>query len=399
MRPLEGYRVLDLTHVLAGPFCTYQLAVLGADVIKIESPDKPDMTREEGLVPELNRKGYGIYYQSQSAGKRAITLNLKTGEGRELLSRLIETADVLVQNYAGDRLAELGFGYEQATAINPRLVYCQLTGFGRTGPKASHPAYDVVIQAFSGLMAANGTPDSGPVRVGPPMVDYGTGAQAALAISAALLQRERTGKGQHIDVAMLDSALMLMSAHVIDTVTTGHAPKPYGNAHPNYAGYRTYETADGLIMIGAWTNKQLAGLLGVLGETKQAEIVLETPRAQIGELAAENAQCIAAHMLKRPAEEWEQLLNDAHVPASRVRTIDEALAHEQVRSRKVMQSAGQLAHEGGPSQFPVSGFSYAHNGPAIDRPPPKLGEHTAEVLQELGLDDTAISVLRQSGAI
>jgi crotonobetainyl-CoA:carnitine CoA-transferase CaiB-like acyl-CoA transferase len=399
LRPLEGFRVLDLTHVLAGPFCTYQLAVLGADVIKIESPDNPDMTREEGLVPELNRKGYGIYYQSQSAGKRAITLNLKTREGRELLSRLIETADVLVQNYAGDALAELGFGYEQAAAINPRLVYCQLTGFGRTGPKAGHPAYDVVIQAFSGLMAANGTPDSGPVRVGPPMVDYGTGAQAALAISAALLQRERSGKGQHIDVAMLDSALMLMSAHVIDTVTTGHAPKPYGNAHPSYAGYRTYETADGLIMIGAWTNRQLADLLRVLGETKRADDVLDTPRARIGELAEGNASCIAAHMKTRTADDWERALNEAHVPASRVRTIDEALAHEQVRSRKVMQSAGQLAHEGGPGQFPVSGFSYAHDGPAIDRPPPRLGEHTAEVLQELGLDDTAIGVLRQSGAI
>lgn len=399
MRPLEGYRVLDLTHVLAGPFCSYQLAVLGADVIKIEPPDNPDMTREEGLVPELNRQGYGIYYQSQSAGKRAITINLKTGEGREILSRLIETADVLVQNYAGDALSELGFGYDQAAAINPRLVYCQLTGFGRTGPKAAHPAYDVVIQAFSGLMAANGTPESGPVRVGPPMVDYGTGAQAALAISAALLQRERTGKGQFIDVAMLDAALMLMSAHVIDTVTTGHAPKPYGNAHPKYAGYRTYDTADGLLMIGAWTNRQLANLLQVLGEAARAEKVLETPRSRIGELAAENAACIAAHMKARTADEWEKLLNEAHVPASRVRTIDEALAHEQVQSRRVMQTAGGAPLPGGPAQFPVAAFTYAHGSPSLDRPPPLMSEHTAEVLSELGYDETRIAVLRQAGAI
>jgi crotonobetainyl-CoA:carnitine CoA-transferase CaiB-like acyl-CoA transferase len=399
MRPLEGYRVLDLTHVLAGPFCSYQLAVLGADVIKIEPPDNPDMTREEGLVPELNRQGYGIYYQSQSAGKRAITLNLKTEEGREIMSRLIETADVLVQNYAGDALSGLGFGYDQAAAINPRLVYCQMTGFGRTGPKAAHPAYDVVIQAFSGLMAANGTPESGPVRVGPPMVDYGTGAQAALAIASALLQRERTGKGQHIDVAMLDAALMLMSAHVIDTVTTGHAPKPYGNAHPNYAGYRTYETADGLLMIGAWTNRQLANLLQALGETARADKVLDTSRSGIGELAAENAACIAVHMMTRTADDWEKLLNEAHVPASRVRTIDEALAHEQVQSRRVMQSAGDAPLRGGPARFPVAAFTYAHGSPSLDRPPPLLSEHTAQVLGELGYDETRIAILRQAGAI
>ncbi len=396
MKPLEGIRVLDLTHVLAGPFCTYQLGVLGADVIKIEAPDNPDMTREEGVIPALNDAGYGTYFQAQNAGKRAITLNLADEAGRDILRRLIKTADVLVQNYAGNALAELGFGYDAVSAIKPELIYCTLTGFGRTGPKANHPAYDVVIQAFSGLMSANGTPDTGPVRVGPPMVDYGTGAQAALAISAALLQREKTGKGQRIDVSMLDAALMLMSANVTDTLTTGKPPQPHGNNHPRYAGYRTFETADGLLMIGAWTNRQLSRLLKALGEPERAAQIREVRRASVGDMAADDAQLISQHLQARSAEHWETLLNDARVPAARVRTLDEALGHEQVASRRVVQQAGKIRADLGPPAFPVAAFSYDHGSPDIQRPPPHVGEHTDEVLAELGLSATEVDALRKS---
>ncbi|MEM7670323.1 MAG: CoA transferase, partial [Pseudomonadota bacterium] len=189
MRPFEDVRVLDLTHVLAGPFATFQLAVLGADVIKIEAPDRPDMTRNEGVSADLNDAHYGTYFLGQNGGKRSLTLDLATPEGRGILGQLIARADVLVQNYSGAGLDEHGFGAETALEINPRLIYCSMTGFGRTGPKQNDPAYDIIIQAFSGIMAANGTADTSPVRVGPPMVDYGTGAQAALAISAALYQR------------------------------------------------------------------------------------------------------------------------------------------------------------------------------------------------------------------
>ncbi len=399
MKPLEGIRVLDLTHVLAGPFCTYQLAVLGADVIKVEPPDKPDMTREEGVVPELNDAGYGTYFQAQNAGKRAIALNLKNDTGRQILRRLIETADVLVQNYAGDALEGLGFGYDAVSAIKPDLIYCTLTGFGRTGPKANHPAYDVVIQAFSGLMSANGTPDTGPVRVGPPMVDYGTGAQAALAISAALLQRQQTGKGQRIDVSMLDAALMLMSANVTDTLTTGRPPKPHGNNHPRYAGYRTFETADGLLMVGAWTNRQLSRLLQALGETERAQQALQASRASIGDMAADDANLISRHLKARGAEQWETLLNDARVPAARVRTLDEALGHEQVKSRRVVQQTDEARADQGPPAFPVAAFSYDHGSPDLTRPPPQVGEHTEEVLAELGFDHGDVEALRKSGIV
>jgi crotonobetainyl-CoA:carnitine CoA-transferase CaiB-like acyl-CoA transferase len=399
MKPLEGIRVLDLTHVLAGPFCTYQLGVLGADVIKIEPPDNPDMTREEGVVPSLNDAAYGTYFQAQNAGKRAITLNLKDAAGRDILRRLIETADVLVQNYAGDALEELGFGYDAVSAIQPSLIYCTLTGFGRTGPKANHPAYDVVIQAFSGLMSANGTPETGPVRVGPPMVDYGTGAQAALAISAALLQREKTGSGQRIDVSMLDAALMLMSANVTDTLTTGKPPQPHGNNHPHYAGYRTFETADGLLMVGAWTNRQLSRLLEALGETERARLVLEMPRASVGGMVAGDADLISSHLKARSAEQWETILNNSRVPAARVRTLDEALDHDQVKSRRVVQQAGP-AHTGdGPPAFPVAAFSYDNGSPDLQRPPPHVGEHTDEVLADVGVSATEIAALRKAGTL
>jgi len=399
VKPFEGIRVLDLTHVLAGPFCTFQLAALGADVIKIEDPDNPDMTRLESVIPELTEAHYGTYFLAQNAGKRAITLNLNSVEGRAVMKRLIESADVLVQNYAGDALHRLGFGYEQASAINPELIYCSLTGFGRTGPKANHPAYDIVIQAFSGLMAANGTVEAGPTRVGPPMVDYGTGAQAALAISAALFQRQKTGIGQKIDVAMLDAAFMLMSASVTDTITTGIPPQPHGNIHPRYAGYRTYDTKDGVLMIGAWTNRQLSNLMNALDEDQVSQEVLATKRGDIALSLEKHTRIIAKHMTTRTADEWEHILNEAHVPAARVRTVDEALSHPQIASRQVLQSNPDIRMKGVPTKLPVAAFSYQHGSPSIDRPPPFLGEHTSEILSEIGYSDEEIARLRMTNII
>jgi len=399
MKPFEGIRVLDLTHVLAGPFCTFQLAALGADVIKIENPDNPDMTREESSIPELIEAQYGTYFLAQNAGKRAITLNLKSEEGQAIMCRLIKSADVLVQNYAGDVLEKMGFGYEQASAINPKLIYCSLTGFGRTGPKANHPAYDVVIQAFSGLMAANGSPETGPVRVGPPMVDYGTGAQAALAVSAALFQRQQSGIGQRIDVSMVDAAFMLMSASVTDTIATGISPQAHGNIHPKYAGYRTYDTQDGLLMVGAWTNRQLSNLMNALGEAQVSREILATKRSDITLHVEEHTKLITKHLAGKTADEWEIILNEAHVPAARVRTIDEALAHEQITSRQGLQPNPDIRLKGVPAKLPVAAFSYEHGSPAIDLPPPALGEHTDDVLSEIGYSNEEISELRAIRAI
>ncbi len=398
MRPFEGIRVLDLTHVLAGPFSTFQLACLGADVIKIESPHAPDMTRSEGVNPDHNRELYGSYFQSQNAGKRGITLNLKTESGCDILRRLINTADVLVQNYSGNTLEKLGFGYEAVASQKPDIIYCSISGFGATGPKADHPAYDVVIQAFSGLMDANGEADSEPVRVGPPVIDYGTGAQAALAITGALYQRLQTGNGQYIDVSMLDAALMMMSAPVVDTTLNGKPPLAHGNAHPAYAGYAAYDTADGKLMLGAFTNKQIASLLEALGETTRAEQIRTTERHKLSASIESDTKLIASKLKTKTAEEWEQLLNDAHVPAARVRRLDETLKEDQVQKRHVLQSV-KSSHPGCPGRLPVAAFSYATGSPSIDSQAPVLGQHTEELLTELGYSQDEVIKLRQTNAI
>ncbi len=396
MKPFEGIRILDLTHVLAGPFSTYQLAVLGADVIKIESPQVPDMTREEGVVAEDSAQAYGTYFQSQSAAKRSIQLDLKTASGRSVMWRLIESADVLVHNYAAGAMDKLGFSYEVVAKKKPSLIYCSISGYGATGPKAMHPAYDNVIQAFSGLMCANGEYKSAPVKVGPPLVDYGTGAQAALAISAALFQRQASKQGQFIDVSMLDSALMLMTAPINEALISKSSYETHGNAHASYAGYAAYDTKQDTLMIGAWTSKQLAKLFTVLNEHERAQEVLARPRAKRHEYREKDAKLIASKLKDKTADEWEAVLNDAHVPAARVRTMVEAVASEQVNSRQVLQKVSSVSDAQSP-RFPVAGFAYAHDGPSIDRLPPKLGEHTREVLLEVGLADSEIDQLYRDG--
>jgi crotonobetainyl-CoA:carnitine CoA-transferase CaiB-like acyl-CoA transferase len=400
MQPFEGIRVLDLTHVLAGPFCTFQLGVLGAEVIKIDPVRVPDMTRDEGVLPAFNAQMRGTYFMAQSAGKKSLALDLKVAEGREVFEKLVKTADVLVQNYAGAALDGLGLSYEVLSAINPALIYCSMSGFGQTGPKAGQPAYDLVIQAWSGIMAANGQGlDDAPLRVGPPMVDYGTGAQAAMAVSAALFQRTRTGRGQFIDVAMADAAFMLMSSFVVDTMATGSAPRPHGNMHPKLAGYSTYKACEGWITLAAWTNRQMADLMRVLGRDDLAEEVLATPRAEISKKVKEYEAIIGAIVATKDAQHWEDVMNAAHVPAARVRRIEETLAEPQVAARGVLGSYGTPMGGGAPDKLPLAAFTFAHGGPALQGPPPELGAHTDAILAELGYGGNAVQELRASGVV
>ena len=399
IQPLSNVRVLDLTHVFAGPFCTYQLAVLGATVIKIEAPDLPDMMRIEGVLPEQNRNNYGTAFQAQNANKQSLALDLQQTQGRQILHQLLGEADVLVHNYAGKTPEKLGFDYDTVHLLKPDLVYCSISGFGKTGHKADHPAYDTVIQAFSGLMAANGFPASGPVRVGPPMVDYGTGAQAALAIVAALLQRSITGSGQKIDVSMSDAALMLMSSHVTDTLATGASPQPCGNSHPHYAGYATYTTKDNeLLMIGAWTSKQISRLFEVLDEPVRAVEILKTERESLHQLCTDDTQCIASHIRQQTAAIWEDQLNEAHIPAARVRSLAESLTHEQISDRQVLQ-ASHIPDAEGPAKLPVAAFQYQHGSPSITSAPPRLGQHSRDILVSLGYQSEDIATLLTDGVI
>src|SRR5581483_1980460 len=214
MRPFEGIRVIDVTHVLAGPFAAYQLGVLGADVIKVEHPDEPDQSRDAGSDKTLNRQRMGTSFLTQASNKRSITLDLKTAADREVLKQLAATADIFVENYRPGAMAALGLGYEALAAINPRLIYASFSAFGQEGPRGTQTAYDHVIQATSGIMAMTGTPETNAVKLGSPAIDYATGMTGAFALASALFQRERTGRGQRIDMAMLDVAMILMSSHL-----------------------------------------------------------------------------------------------------------------------------------------------------------------------------------------
>jgi crotonobetainyl-CoA:carnitine CoA-transferase CaiB-like acyl-CoA transferase len=262
-RPFEGVRIIDITHVLAGPFATYQLGLLGADVIKVEDPNDPDQSRDSGTDHDLNHAGMGTGFLTQGSNKRAITLNLKTEQGRTIPKKLAATADVLVENYRPGALEALGLGYEDMRRINPRLIYASFSAFGQGGPKRERTAYDHVIQATSGIMSMTGTPEVNPIKIGAPAIDYATGTMGAFALSAALFQRERTGEGQRVDMAMLDVAMILMASHVTGYLRNGKHPTPSGNRMP-HATSMAYETADGIVMLGASNLRQQKRLWTVL---------------------------------------------------------------------------------------------------------------------------------------
>ncbi|MFO0996352.1 MAG: CaiB/BaiF CoA-transferase family protein [Alphaproteobacteria bacterium] len=395
MQPFQGVKVIDMTHVLAGPFCAYQLSVMGADVIKIEQPGEGDMVREAGSVRERNRTLMGNGYLTQNSNKRAMTLNLKSEKGREILKRLAAVSDVLIENYRAGALGALGLGYDDLSKINPRLIYCSMTGFGQKGPKAGHTAYDNVIQALSGMMTTTGFAGSAPVKVGPPVLDYGSGTMAAYAVACALFQRSRTGKGQHIDVSMLDSALMLMASTVTDYLNGGQAPTLSGNDSEN-AGYACYDTKDGMLMIGAWTVRQQARMWQALGRPDMAQAAsLE----EINDRHDEQAKVLGEIFKTKTADEWVALFHKAGLPAERVHTLPEALAQAQLKHRAVIHTHGEVPGVGKNVTVPVAAFTYAHGGPSVRTPPPKHGQHTEEVLGELGFQGDQIAEMRSAGIV
>ncbi len=269
-RPFEGIKIIDVTHVLAGPFAAYQLAVLGADVIKVEHPLECDQSRETGADRALNRRKMGTGFMTQGSNKRSITLDLKQERGREILKQLVKDADVMVENYRPGAFPELGIGYEDMKKINPRLIYCSMTAFGQDGPRGDQTAYDHAIQALSGVMAATGTPEVNPIKVGTPVIDYATGTMGAFAIASALFQREKTGKGQYIDSAMLDVALMMQASHITGYMYSGKAPKPTGNRH-HQASSTCYDTKDGLLMLAASNRRQHKRLFETLGRPEMGD--------------------------------------------------------------------------------------------------------------------------------
>jgi len=394
-RPFEGIRIIDATHVLAGPFAAYQLALLGADVIKLEHPEEPDQSRDSGPDLALNRAGMGTAYLTQGANKRSITLDLKQEAGRAVLRKLLAGADVLVENYRPGAFEALGLGYEAVSAINPKLIYCSISAFGHGGPRGGQTAYDHVIQATSGIMAATGTPEVNPIKFGAPAIDYAAGTMAAFALASALFQRERTGRGQRIDLSMLDVALILQASHVAAYLRTGQDAKPSGNDHV-YATNSAYPTKDGMVMLGASNLRQQRRLWTALGRPEMAKPDNETRLAA----RAEEAAVLREIMLTRTAQEWEEFLQSRHVPAARVRSMAEALADPQVEGRRLVHRfpKGAPGIEGG-FGVPATAFRFAHGGPQVDSPPPHLGADTEAVLAELGYAPAEIAALRAQRAI
>src|SRR4051812_33407723 len=271
MQPFEGIRVIDATHVLAGPFAAYQLGVLGADVIKIEDPNDPDQSRGGGTDKTLNKINMGTSFLTQASNKRSMALDLKQERDRDILKALVKTADVFVENYRPGAFEALGLGYDALSAINPRLVYASFSAFGQNGPRGNQTAYDHVIQATSGIMAMTGTEDVHPVKIGAPAVDYMTGMTGAFALSAALYQREKTGKGQRIDMAMLDVAMILMASHMTGYLRNGVQPKPHGNRHPHATNGAFTAKGGALVMLGASNVRQQKRLWKLLGRPDMAK--------------------------------------------------------------------------------------------------------------------------------
>lgn len=396
MKPvLHGVRVLDLTHVLAGPFAGYQLAVMGAEVIKIESPEEPDQARYQGSDAALNDAGMGTAFLSQASNKKALALNLKTEAGRQVLRQLVMTADVLIENYRPGAFEALGLGYADLSAINPRLVYCSISAFGSSGPKRELTAYDGVVQAYSGMMAMTGEPGTAPVKCGAPVVDYATGTTAAMAILAALLQRSQgDGLGQFVEVAMSDVAMILASSHLTSYLWNGAHPEQKGNRYP-FATIGCYQASDGPLMVSASNLRQQRQLWEALG---RADLVKDNNRDRINGYA-EEAQALTEILATASLDHWETLLREHRVPVSRVQRMEAMLADEHVQGRQVLHrfagDAGALAG----LTVPVAGFQLSRSPVQVTSPPQAVGAQNRELLTALGYPPADIDALRAQGAI
>ena len=393
-RPFEGIKVIDATHVLAGPFAAYQLAVLGADVIKIEHPEEVDQARFMGADKGLNDGLMGTNYLTQNSNKRSVTLNLRTGQGQEIFKKLAADADVLVENYRAGSLQKLGLGYDDIKALNPNIIYCSMTGYGQQGPRAHHTVYDHQIQANSGIMASTGTPESGPLKTGTVFMDYGTGTTAAFALASALYQRAQTGQGQYIDVAMLDVAIVFQAASVTGHSVSGKTPGLGGNSH-KYASSELYETKEGFLMLGAANPGQHRRFVAALGLDHFAHQSYEQRDAQ----RKEETAAIAEKLKQKTAAEWEVYLQARHVPAAVLRTMNEMLEDPQLETRGILHRHEKIDGVDRPVTVPVSAFTFAEGGPKVDTPPHALGADTDSVLAELGYNASEIAAFRQNNVV
>ncbi len=429
MNPLQGVRVIDLSRILAGPYCTQALADAGADVVKIEEPVKGDDTRGwgppfikqggaaarppeppahlAGARPRMGvnpaslaaeQRGESAYFLSVNRGKRSLALNLKDPRGCEILWRLLETADALVENFRPGTLAKLGFSYEEVRRRVPRLVYASISGYGADGPWGGRPGYDAVIQGEAGLMSITGTPEGDPSKVGASLADVIAGMTAFQGILLALLRRERTGEGSRVDVSLLESLLSALAYHNATWLLAGQVPRRLGNRHPSLAPYETFDAADGHVIVGVGSEALWRAFCAALGAPAMAEDArFRTNALRVLNYEALRA-CLAPILRGRSVDAWVSALGDAGVPCGRVRTVAEALGGPQVAARGLLLDVRHPTL--GAGRYVGSPIGLSDAGRGSQRPPPLLGEHTAEVLAErLGLGPDAIEALRRDGVV
>ncbi|MEM8654436.1 MAG: CoA transferase [Pseudomonadota bacterium] len=394
--PLSGVRVLDLTNVLAGPFCCHQLAHMGAEVIKVEAPRRGDLARQLGADPELNAKGMGVPFLAQNAGKKSVTVNFKHRDGKALFLRLVETADVVVENFRPGVMDRLGLGFERLKEHKSDMIYCAISGFGQDGPWVDRPAYDQIVQGLSGVMSITGDTDSAPLRVGYPVADTVGGMTAAFAVASALNARPR---GAFIDCSMLESVLATMGWVVSNHMIAGVEPSAIGNENPTSAPSGTFQTGDGLINIAANKDEQWVLLTDFLGldvlQDREDYLTREDRKRNRMVLRSEIETALADWSARDLARE----LNAIGVPAGAVMSVPEVLTHPQIAERGLMTHYADVPGVGRDIDVVNTGVKLDGAPLTVPTPPPQLGEHGSEVWGALGLSEGEIAALADKGAI
>lgn len=393
--PLEGIRVVDLTRILAGPYCTMMLGDMGAEVIKIENPDGGDDTRSWG-PPFLN--GVSTYFLSINRNKKSLTLNLKDERGKGLLRDLIRKGDVMVENFRPGALEKLGFSWEEIHRLNPRMIFASLSGFGQTGPRKSEPGFDVVIQGEGGVMSITGDPDGPPTKVGASVADITAGMLAAQGVMLALYHREKTGVGQMVDVSMLDGQVALLTYHANGYFATGRVPPRRGNRHPSITPYETYSCRDGHFNLGVGNDSLWRRFCDAMG----LESVKEAPRFAVNKDRVNNReelqQILDAFFAEKTVAETLEALRGAGIPCGPINDLGQALTEPQVLAREMVVDIH--APVAGPTKVTGVPIKLSATPGAVRTPPPALGQHTEEVLEAvLGLDEAQRSALREAGAV
>ena len=393
---LSGIRVLDMTNVLAGPFCCHQLAHMGAEVIKIEAVGRGDLARQLGSDKDLSATKMGISFLAQNSGKKSLSLDLKSEDGKAIFQRLLATADVLVENFRPGVMARLGQDYERLKQSHPQLIYCAISGFGQTGPMSKRPAYDQIIQGLSGVMSITGNPEDDPLRVGYPLADTIGGLTAAMAISAAL---NKTPRGQFIDVSMLDSVLATMGWVVSNYLIGGVEPAKHGNENVTSAPSGTFRTGDGLLNIAANEERQWQSLISHLGCEHLAEDARFETRNDRKAHRAELTDELEIWLAGKSAKQWESELTSLGVPVGIVMSVPDILKNEHTNHRGLLADFDDVAGIDRDISVVRTGFQTDGTPMKVSSPPPTLGQHNEDLLRELGYDDDAIDMFRTKGVI